>query len=239
MLDDQVARLQLHLVVGAKPEVVVLAFGRRVDPSPLVAAEWALLVVVGDDVLTELWTDGFQPVAEVPDDRERPEDGVLTLRQIVDRNCNQENDRDGNDPDHEEVPATSARDFFAAPEHHRQSRVSRRSLPNVLRRVNSKRPSAGAHHLRLSTHAPGLLRGGTPIEPPCGSLDCAEGRRSVSSNESLCVQRNTNSICARRWNNQHGTWCFAQDVCERRIHRHMVTCPWPPHDDQVCPDLRG
>ena len=101
VLDNQVARLQLHLVVGAKPEVVVLAFGRRVDPASLVAAKGTLLVVVGDDVLTELWTDGFEPVAEVPDDRERAEDCVLTLGQIVDRDGNHENDSSDDDPDHE------------------------------------------------------------------------------------------------------------------------------------------
>src|SRR4051794_10553015 len=42
VLDDQVVRLQLHLVVGAEAEVIVFALGRGVDPSPLVAAEWAL-----------------------------------------------------------------------------------------------------------------------------------------------------------------------------------------------------
>src|SRR4051795_8626913 len=83
VFDDQVARLQLHLVVGPEAEVVVLPFRGRVDPRALIAAEWALLVVVGDDVLAELRTDGFQPVTEVPDDRERPEDGVLTLHQVT------------------------------------------------------------------------------------------------------------------------------------------------------------
>src|ERR1044072_848228 len=100
VLDDQIAWLQFHLVVRAKPEVVVLAFRRRVDPSPLIAAERAFLVVVGDDVLAPLWTAGLQPIAEVPDDRERPEDCVLMLRQIVNRNCNHDNDSNGNDPDH-------------------------------------------------------------------------------------------------------------------------------------------
>ena len=71
VLDDEVVRLQLHLVVGAEAEVVVLALRRGVDPSSLVAAERPLLVVVGDDVLAELGTDRLQPVAEVPDDRER------------------------------------------------------------------------------------------------------------------------------------------------------------------------
>ena len=85
VLDDQITRLELHLVVGTEAEVAVLAFRWRVDPSALIEAEWALLVVVSDDVLTQLRPDSFQPVAEVPDDRERPEDCVLTLRQVVDR----------------------------------------------------------------------------------------------------------------------------------------------------------
>src|SRR3954467_11835962 len=102
VFDDQVARLQLHLVVGPEAKVVVLPFRGRVDPCALIAAEWALLCVVGDDVLAELRTDGFQPVTEVPDDRERPEDGVLTLHQVTDRDCN---DDDGycHDPDHENI----------------------------------------------------------------------------------------------------------------------------------------
>src|SRR3954469_167390 len=80
VLDDQVARLQLHLVVRPEAEVVVLPLRGRVDPGALIAAEWTLFIVVGHDVLAELRTDGFQPVAEMSDDRERPEDRVLALR---------------------------------------------------------------------------------------------------------------------------------------------------------------
>src|SRR4051812_14582158 len=97
VLDDQVMRLQLHLVVGAKPEVVVLALRRRIDPPPLVAAEWPLLVVVSDDVLADLRADGFEKVAEMSDHRERPENRMLSLRQVVDGNDDQENGHDGND----------------------------------------------------------------------------------------------------------------------------------------------
>jgi len=59
VLDDQIARVQLHVVVGTEAKVVVLALRCRVNPTALIAAEWALLVVVGDDVLTELRTDRF------------------------------------------------------------------------------------------------------------------------------------------------------------------------------------
>ena len=105
VLDDQVARLQLHVVVGAKSEVVVLALRRCIDPSALVATEWTFLVVAGDDVLAELRPESFEPVSEVPEDRKGPEDCVLTLRQIVDRNRDQQNDPDNRDPDHEDGAA--------------------------------------------------------------------------------------------------------------------------------------
>ena len=100
VLDDEVVRLQLHLVVGTEAEVVVLALGRRVDPPALVAAERALLVVVGDDVLTELRPDGFEPVAEVTDDRKVSQDGVLPLRQIVDHDQREQDDHDSGYSDH-------------------------------------------------------------------------------------------------------------------------------------------
>ena len=38
----------------------------------------------------------------------RPEDGVLTLRHIVNRNGNHENDSNGNEPDHEGRSTSSA-----------------------------------------------------------------------------------------------------------------------------------
>ena len=75
--------------------------------------------------LTELRTDGFQPVAEVPDDRESPEDCVLTLRQVVDRSCNHDSDGYCNDPDHEEIPATTLRRTRVR-HVDRSSRISRR-----------------------------------------------------------------------------------------------------------------
>ena len=64
-------------------------------PPPLVAAERPLLVVVRHDVLTELRADGLEPVADVPDDREIPEDRVLALQQVV-------HDDDGQEPERAE-----------------------------------------------------------------------------------------------------------------------------------------
>ena len=85
LLDDRVVPRVLEVVVGAEPEVGVLALGRRVHPAPLVAAERPLLVVVGDDVLAQLGTDRLEEEAEVPDDREVAQDGVLLLHEVVDR----------------------------------------------------------------------------------------------------------------------------------------------------------
>ena len=99
VLDDQVVRLQFHLVVGAETEVVVLALGGCVDPPPLVAAERTLLVVVGHDVLAELGADGLQPVAEVADDWKVSQDGALALRQVIQRDCHQQDGHHESNPD--------------------------------------------------------------------------------------------------------------------------------------------
>ena len=86
---------------------------------------------------------------------------MLTLRQIVDRDCNHKNDPNGNDPDHEEVRSTAARSaisstvvlvrgrpmVFAIKRHH-QPRVLARSLPNVPGQVKQRAPSS--IHLRVT-----------------------------------------------------------------------------------------
>ena len=95
VLDDEVIGLLLHVLVGAEPEGGVLLLRGRIHPPPLVAAEWSLLVVVRHDVLTELRANGLKPVAEVPDDREVPEDRVLALQQVV-------HDDDGQEPERAE-----------------------------------------------------------------------------------------------------------------------------------------
>jgi hypothetical protein len=56
--DQQVVDL-LEVVVGAEPEGVDLALGRRVDPAPLIARERPLLVVGRDDVLAQLRADAL------------------------------------------------------------------------------------------------------------------------------------------------------------------------------------
>ena len=95
VLDDEVIGLSLHVLVGAEPEGGVRLLRGRIHPPPLVAAERPLLVVVRHDVLTELRADGLEPVADVPDDREIPEDRVLALQQVV-------HDDDGQEPERAE-----------------------------------------------------------------------------------------------------------------------------------------
>jgi hypothetical protein len=51
VLDDQIIRRCLEVVIGAKAEVVVLLLRGGIDPAALVAGEGALFVVPGDDVL--------------------------------------------------------------------------------------------------------------------------------------------------------------------------------------------
>jgi len=102
VLEDDVARGVIEVVVGAEPEVVVLLFGRCVDPSALVAGERSFFVVGGDDILAEFWADGFEPVAEMADDGEVFEDGVLGLELVVDDDGDEDEDQCCRDdePDH-------------------------------------------------------------------------------------------------------------------------------------------
>src|SRR5688500_16637841 len=82
---DQDVAGTIRVIIGAKPEVVVLVLRGWVDPAPLIARERALLVVAGDDVVAELGTDGLEPVPEVTDDREVAQDRMTLLRHVVER----------------------------------------------------------------------------------------------------------------------------------------------------------
>ncbi len=60
VLDDEQALDGLHLIVGAEPEHVLFALRGSVDPTPLITRERALLVVGGDDVLTQLGAERLE-----------------------------------------------------------------------------------------------------------------------------------------------------------------------------------
>src|SRR5262245_27982453 len=87
MFDDQVIRREFNLVVGTETEVVVLSLRGSVDPTALVSIERTLLTVAGDNVLPQLWSDGFEQIPEMTEDREVPKDGMLALYQIIDDDC--------------------------------------------------------------------------------------------------------------------------------------------------------
>src|SRR5262249_53486615 len=112
--NDDVA-VALEIVVRAEAEVVVLALRRRVDPAPLIARERALFIVAGDDVLAQLGADRLEPVAEVADDREVAQHGVLLLRDVVERDDHEQRA----EPDAEPSPHRHVVD------HSNRSRLSR------------------------------------------------------------------------------------------------------------------
>ena len=56
MLDDQVIRVVLEVVVGAKREIIVLLFRAGVNPTALIAVERPFGIIAGDDVLTPVFS---------------------------------------------------------------------------------------------------------------------------------------------------------------------------------------
>ena len=98
MPNHQVIVFGLEPVVGAKSKRVVFAFGRGIDPAPLIAAERPLGIVIRDDVLPQLGADPFEQISKVPDDRKVPNDGVAFLHEIVCHEGHQD------DPQHDDRP---------------------------------------------------------------------------------------------------------------------------------------
>jgi hypothetical protein len=83
VVEVRVAR-SIEVVVGSEAEVGVLVLGGCLHPPSLIPGERPPLIVVGDDVLAELGTDALKEVAEVPDNREVPKDGVFFPDEVVD-----------------------------------------------------------------------------------------------------------------------------------------------------------
>ena len=100
VLDNQVVGVLFDVDARAETEVVVLALGRCVNPSPLRATEWPFFVIAGDDVLQQLRADVFQPITDVTDDREDSQNGVPPLSDIMDSNHHQRDDRAPIEPSH-------------------------------------------------------------------------------------------------------------------------------------------
>ena len=104
MADDQVVRRRLGLVHRAEAKVVVLAFGGRVHPAALRAAERPLLAVARDDVLPELGAERLEDVAQVSDEGKVAQDRVPALYDVVHREPH-ESRHDDSEDDHRSNPA--------------------------------------------------------------------------------------------------------------------------------------
>src|SRR5208282_155887 len=70
-------------IVSPEPEHVRFALRGRVDPASLITRKRALLVVGGDDVLTQLRAKRLERVAKVPEDREVTQDRAPTLQEVI------------------------------------------------------------------------------------------------------------------------------------------------------------
>src|SRR5699024_8707938 len=70
MFEDRVSFLKLGIHVRAETEIVVLALRGSINPSALVPAEGTFLIVIGGDVLTQFWADGFEQIPTVSNNGE-------------------------------------------------------------------------------------------------------------------------------------------------------------------------
>jgi hypothetical protein len=84
MFDYGVVGREFEFIVRSETGIIVLPFGRCINPAALIPAERALLVVAGDNVLSQLRTNGLEQISKVPDDGIVPKYGVLPLNHVVD-----------------------------------------------------------------------------------------------------------------------------------------------------------
>ena len=84
VFDKYIARLGMfEIVVGPEPKERIFLLGRGVDPAALVAGEWPLRIVVGDDVLPKLGANSFKKEAQMTDHGEVAQDGVVALGEVM------------------------------------------------------------------------------------------------------------------------------------------------------------
>ena len=83
MLDHRITHL-VDLLAGPKSKRVVLTLRRRVDPTTLIPAERKLLLVLGDEVLTDLRSDRLEEVSQVTEHRKVVSDRTVRLQHIAD-----------------------------------------------------------------------------------------------------------------------------------------------------------
>ena len=102
LFDDQVTRRPLKVIVRSKAEVIIVLFGRAVDPLALVAGKWSLFVICGNDVLTKFWAKFFEQIPTMANHRKVTQDRVAFLKQVVNRHCSydQQDYSQSNQPTH-------------------------------------------------------------------------------------------------------------------------------------------
>jgi hypothetical protein len=93
-------------MVCPEPRVIVLFLGRGIDPTSLIAAKRKFFVIAGDNVLSQLGADRFEPIAKVADDREVMNDGMSALADVKQNPDPDHNDR-AREPSHPPHTATS------------------------------------------------------------------------------------------------------------------------------------
>ena len=101
LFDNQVVRREFEVVVRSEPEIIILILGRCIEPAPLLPAERPLFRVAGNDVLSKFRADCLEQITEMADDRKVAQDGMLTLRQVVDNHRDHETNNDGDKRDHQ------------------------------------------------------------------------------------------------------------------------------------------
>jgi hypothetical protein len=82
MFDHRIADV-VDLIVGTKTKGVVTALGLGVDPFSFQAIKRCLFSIMRHQVLTQLWTDLDEQVAQMPNQGEVVENRTFALQNVV------------------------------------------------------------------------------------------------------------------------------------------------------------
>ncbi len=87
-----------QIVIRAEAEIVILILRSGIDPPTLFTAEGAFLRITGHNILAQLGPDRFEPVAKVAHDGEVPQDRPFALRDVIDKEADEQRGREIQDP---------------------------------------------------------------------------------------------------------------------------------------------
>ena len=99
--DDENPSKFLVVRLRSKPDQVVLTLRRGVHPGTGDTVVRPFVAISGEQVLPQGLTQFLEPVAEVSDHGKVSGDGVLALRQVMDRDDRDDQDRDTNEDEEE------------------------------------------------------------------------------------------------------------------------------------------